>query len=108
MCFKEFQRCSTGLRPVSMISKSLNGSKIKSRGVEFRLFFAELTNIEAYFLEAEELERAMAERDRPARVQLHAIVANRSRVRGCAYSREQLPSGCILYRMAGLEEPAHR
>jgi hypothetical protein len=40
MCFKEFQRCSTGLRPVSMISKSLNGSKIKSRGVEFRLFLA--------------------------------------------------------------------
>lgn len=40
MCFKEFQRCSTGLRPVIMISKSLNGSKIKPRSVEFCLFIA--------------------------------------------------------------------
>jgi hypothetical protein len=96
-----------------MISKSLNESKIKSRSVEslpflgWREDFAELTNIEAYFLEAEELERAVAVRDRSARVQHHATVANRPRVHGCAYSREHLPSGCILYRMAGSEEPDH-
>lgn len=66
-----------------------------------------MTNLEAYFHEPEQLERAMAERDRPARVQHHAIIARRPRVRSCADSREQLPTGCILYRMAGLEEPAH-
>jgi hypothetical protein len=59
-----------------------------------------MTNLEAYFREAEELQNELEERDSPQSARQHIWHGERSESRYRAYSREQLPGGCILYKMA--------
>jgi len=58
-----------------------------------------MTNLEAYFREAEELQHEFEERDKHQPVRQHGGRGKRRQSLHRAYSREQLPSGCILYRM---------
>jgi hypothetical protein len=58
-----------------------------------------MTNVEAYLWEAVQLEHKMTEWGQSGRIRQPAT-ANPPQVRSRAYSCEQLPSGCILFRMS--------
>jgi hypothetical protein len=60
-----------------------------------------MMNPSVYLREAERIENETALRVRPGKHERRVKVERRG------YSHEQLPSGCILYQMASLGEPAH-
>jgi len=64
-----------------------------------------MTDPQRYFREAERFERERAAQSRIAKLKSHSHGANRglSHLRG--YSREALPSGCMLYRLYAVDQP---
>ena len=64
-----------------------------------------MTNLEAYFREAEELQNEFEERDRYRLARQHVGLGKYNQGQHCANSREQLPRGCILYKMTARHKP---
>jgi hypothetical protein len=56
-----------------------------------------MTNPETYFRDAERIEGEMFDKDRSEGRQRRASILNRPTARNRMYSKEKLPSGCILY-----------
>jgi len=64
-----------------------------------------MTNTEAYFRETEELESEMMEQERHGLIQHRNVNARQLLFGRHSYRREQLPSGCILYKLTAHPNP---
>jgi hypothetical protein len=63
-----------------------------------------MTNPEAYFRETKQLERDAIEQEWSGRIRHRTVKTNQSLFGPRSYRREQLPSGCILYKLTAKQE----
>jgi prolyl-tRNA synthetase len=63
-----------------------------------------MTNLEAYFRDAEELQQEFHQRDGHEADQRQVKLRKQYQARDRAYSRELLSCGCILFRMIERKE----